>query len=258
MANIKAIHDELLILLRIFDETCKQNNIKYSLHGGTLLGAVREKGFIPWDDDADVSMTRDNYDKFIKCTVNNPYLKKKNITVGDSQATLMTMKRDNKPVVWIDIFVYDYISENIFMQKIKFLILVFFLGITKTDERLELSKNGVYKGWKYVIICLLFYIGNLFSMEKRIKAKNYISKNWLLGNKKYIVRANDQYKALKEILPKEVMDEYVYADFENIKLMISKEYDKVLTRSYGCDYMIPKKPELYEENAHELARDLRK
>lgn len=257
MHSIEEIHQELLVLLKIFDDVCVKNDIKYSLHGGTLLGAVREKGFIPWDDDADVSMTRDNYDKFIKYVSNNEELKKYNVTVSDSQATLMTIKRKNKPIVWIDIFVYDYISENILTQKIKFLLLVIFLGLTKTGERLEISKQGAYKGWKYIAILILFYVGKLFSMEDRIKAKNYISKNWLLGNKKLIVRANDQYKALKEILPKSVMEEYIYADFENIKLMISKEYDTVLSKSYGSDYMIPRKPEMHEANAHELARDLR-
>ena len=61
--DIRQIQENLLNLLDSFDDICKNNNIKYSLHGGSLLGAVREHGFIPWDDDADVTMTRTEYEK---------------------------------------------------------------------------------------------------------------------------------------------------------------------------------------------------
>ena len=62
--NLEDLHKELFILLREFDDFCKENNIKYSLTSGTLIGAIREKGFIPRDDDIDVMMDRENYEKF--------------------------------------------------------------------------------------------------------------------------------------------------------------------------------------------------
>ena len=61
--EIKKIELELLALL---DKICRENDIEYSLGGGSLLGSVRHKGFIPWDDDIDVMLTRKNYDKLIK------------------------------------------------------------------------------------------------------------------------------------------------------------------------------------------------
>lgn len=62
---LREIQLNMLEALKVFDCICRQNDIRYSLHGGTLLGAVRHKGFIPWDDDLDVFMTRKDFDCFL-------------------------------------------------------------------------------------------------------------------------------------------------------------------------------------------------
>lgn len=67
MSNtVKDLQRVLFDMLVQIDEICKENGVRYSLSSGTVLGAVRHKGFIPWDDDLDLMFMRDEYEKFLK------------------------------------------------------------------------------------------------------------------------------------------------------------------------------------------------
>ena len=66
MTELRKLQLTQLEILKVFDRICKEKDLQYSLYAGTLLGAVRHKGFIPWDDDIDVCMSREHYDRFLQ------------------------------------------------------------------------------------------------------------------------------------------------------------------------------------------------
>ena len=115
--SLERVKEELLILAGRFHDFCIANDIFYSIHGGTMLGAIREKGFIPWDDDIDVTFTRDEFIKFEKTFELHSIRDVKLSTKG--LYPRLVMKRDDCPVVWIDIFIYDYITDNYILRKYK-------------------------------------------------------------------------------------------------------------------------------------------
>ncbi len=255
LPETKQLHMDMLVLLKMFDEICRNNYIRYSLHGGTLLGCIRDKGFIPWDDDIDVSMTREEYSKLqdvFKQTVfdNNFYL-----DYTTNRCPQLWLKLPGKQPVWLDIFVWDYISEKRIPQKIKILVLSFFLAFLKTDRTMKLStESKKYTGLRHLLILFGYSIGKLFPIEKKIRWADRFSQKFT-GSKQLINRANDLYAGMIIILPKEVMENYEDKEFEREKLMVSSSYHKILTSSYGEDYLIPRKMTINEKNTHSMARE---
>lgn len=133
--DLNGLHTVLLELLVEFDRLCRKNNIIYSIDGGTLLGAVRHKGFIPWDDDSDVIMVRSEYEKFKKIV--NQQLDHKKFYFQDIACTpgyrwgfsklrrkgtkCIRLGQEHMPYeqgIYLDIFVCDNVPENYFCRSV--------------------------------------------------------------------------------------------------------------------------------------------
>ena len=137
MAGKELTLDEMkaveLGILKKFDSICKENGLEYSLAYGTMLGAIRHKGFIPWDDDMDIAMTRDDYNRLqnvltesapayhIRGNIKKPFCR-----TGDE-------------TIWVDIFICDYISEKKLAQKTKLMLLTALDIMSRDRESMKLS-----------------------------------------------------------------------------------------------------------------------
>lgn len=253
---LKKSHELMLEILIFIDKLCRDNNINYSLDTGTLIGAVRHGGFIPWDDDADISFTRENYEKFIQILNNtelpdnikiyNPIL---NNHFYDFSFRLYNTKEkirneiDNvnkfngfTQYAIVDIFVYDEvpIKKMSFRLYILKLQLIFGLSLSKRYNIIYKHYKGIYKLFAFV----LSIFGKLFSIkflyEKYRKASmSYFKKN---TGKCYCTSWSPEYPGW--IYNSKDLEEYIDIEFENKKLMIFKNYDNILTIGYG-DYMTP-------------------
>lgn len=242
-------------LLKQYIDFCNKHNLKYFLMAGTLLGAIRHKGFIPWDDDIDVAMPREDYDKFCelaakeftgdtffqsyKTDKNFPYVFSK---LRDSNTTFIeTVYKhvDMNQGVYLDIFPLDGISKhnaNKYWLHIKIYLqaLIWFLGWPVVLFRKPRPKFFLTDILIDIIVFpfFLFRINNWSkkAYEKILKSIPF-KKAKLVAN----IQCGD-YRNKKNIYPKELLDEVIDWPFEDLICKVPKEYDKFLTLSYG-DYM---------------------
>ena len=243
-----------LDILKEFDRICKKYDIKYSLDGGTLLGAIRHNGFIPWDDDIDICMLRDDYDKFLevqKKELNHNKYYVESMDISNDCWILYTKLRrkdslysditSNRPLseqgIWIDIFPIDNITSNHFLAKLYFIRVYILKIILMYKNNYINSSNDKKKNKliKYIKIVSKFYNSN--KLKKRLK--KYINK---YNNKdtKYKVCYAGVY------LNKEIVNKDLYLNgikehlFEDQNFYILNEYDAYLRHFYN-DYMqLPK------------------
>lgn len=231
--GLAEMQENLLITLDVLDGICRKNNIFYSLHGGTMLGAERDHHIIPWDDDVDISMKRCEFEKL------------KNVIKGGNapeefyldETTMwfprFVMKNQDAPV-YIDILIWDYISENKFAQWLKITSLRAIQGMMKED--VDYSRYGI-KG--KILLGITQVIGKLLSTKIKLSIFNNIQTKRFLGKKQYIHRSNDSYFGCTDILDNKYMDEYTEIELEGKNYMVNKRYHEFLVMSYGENYLTP-------------------
>ncbi len=239
-----------LDMLEIFKNICNKYDINYSLNGGTLLGAIRHKGFIPWDDDIDIMMLRNDYEKFLQVAekeLSEPYFlqyykSEKGYYYGHAQIrnsnTTAFIKNDIfnnfNHGIFIDIFPLDNVPDNVkerkkFLKKIsKFKKILSFYTVRQSTNLLKVLI-------KKVVFGLYWKVNNIDNKLKKFEEKcqkyNNISTEecGAIG----FIQNGIKYK-------NEWFYNYIEVEFEYLNVKIIKDYDSFLTRQYG-DYMrIPK------------------
>ena len=251
------------------DRVCKKNNIKYFLDYGSLLGAIRHKGFIPWDDDIDISMLREDYEKFIKCAPRD--LKYPFQLFNIKESMWSPMRVINTPLICldskflelfhycpystgIDIYVLDKIpikeGETSVFKQIH--ILTRFLS-QYTDPECDTYNKMRGKETPEIsneeLLEVVEELQNLTKVKFDIEAplspqlallSHNIAASYTTSKSTKVAQvqswAMDQTKSMNI----HWFDKIDYVPFENIEVPVPHNYEEVLTQRFGPDYMVPK------------------
>lgn len=247
LEQIKKVEFELL---KKFRDVCKENGFNYSLMGGTLLGAVRHGGFIPWDDDIDLIMPRPDYEKFVKyCKTHDTDFKLMSVQTNDGYAYLFVkvMDTDTELVetvgnrnkvelgVFIDIFIYDGMGNTVEEAKKNFRKSSFLreLLVAYNWTRFFRSKT---KAWYYEPIRFAFFLlSRVVSHKKLIKAIEKKYKDFDFYSCEYVGNLCSDKRELS-IIKRSEIDTYTILKFEGEEFSVFSGYETYLKNMFG-DYM---------------------
>ena len=229
------IHEQLMETLDAFDQICRENGICYSLHGGTLLGAERNHHLIPWDDDMDVSMRKSDYHKFLEVMQSKGdsfgyYIDDKTLWVPH-----FMMKETDDPI-YIDIFIWDYISEKPLGRKLKITLLHAIQGMMKDGEFLDIDRFGLKDR---ILVLGTYWFGKLFTQKFKLRMYTAVGTRWLQGKHKCIHRYNDSFRGLTYVHDSEYMNRYAEIELEGKNYMVNERYKEFLITEYGLNFMTP-------------------
>ena len=234
------IQKKCINLLKIFHSFCLETGVVYSVAYGTLLGAVRHQGFIPWDDDIDIIVDRDNYNKILSTIGSNQELAIERITYNSLWTDRITFKgtlEDGPGRPNIDIFIMDHSPDSKVKSKSKLYILYMLQGMMK--PRLSMKKGNLIMKLFSLVTYLL---GRPFSHKTKYKWYHSVSQ-W--GNKvstQYEQCYNTLFSYIHCRFNSGLLNSIEMRRFEDIEVYAMTDYDLFLSVQYG-DYMTPPKIE---------------
>lgn len=252
---------ELKIALEI-KRICEKNNIKYFVTAGTLLGAVRHGGFIPWDDDMDIGMLRKDYEEFLKCCSedlgeefylqtwntdeNFPFSFGKIRLIGTHFIEGFTEDTNINNGIFVDIFPYDSVPDNKikrFIQSKEYFIYKRLLWIKKgMGQNMKESKSKAIKFYLFKIFSIFFTYDRIKKHFEKIQKK--------YNNKlTHFIVADGSYSYKKESIPRNWTDNLELVNFETQEFPTYKNKMEYLKYFYG-DFM--KLPPEKDRNRHML------
>ena len=242
MQDIKDLQQKLLEMISDLDSFCKENDIDYVLCGGNVLGAVRHKGFIPWDDDLDIQMPRESYNRFLELfKENDKYIVQKDTEDYPLQFSKFRAKnttfiedipykkkyRKIHQGIYIDIFPVDKVStkrsqtkKQVLFSNILIAQSLFLRGYPKSHRNF---KKNIFLFLSIFLLPFRNYFNNYVKSFNNITEFDYYCSFYGTTNKIFQKKSNFEKPFTK-------------LQFENLKLPVMKDYIKFLEDAYG-DYM---------------------
>lgn len=239
--TVRQLQLKLLVMMKEIDRVCRKNNISYFLAGGSCLGAVRHKGFIPWDDDMDIAMSRSEYKKFIKALekdLSDDYvfhcyekskkypvtwpamkIRMKNTYIREMNVLLPNTCKDSDGI-FIDVFIYDYMSNNRILDFPLRFINTLLMPLIVLFENLSINPIPLKEWYRF----------NARFYGRLCKNSKYFADEitWTFRKTPFKYKYSDIYPIQ-------------YTEFEGIELPIPGNSHEYLRKNYGETYMTPPK-----------------
>lgn len=264
--SLEEVQADSYALLKRFDAICRRNDLHYTLSGGTLLGAIRHNGIIPWDDDIDVDMPYPDFVKFIECFEHEPDIEDLELLyemkrgcgnfmakVADMNTIVKSPYRDkNRSLsLWLDVLPIFALSDD----------------AAERTEQLHTIREAMCEIWGQLkmphvsgIHTFLYWLRTYLSADKRIKAglariKEAMTR-YPFGSTRFVhsVMVYDNEDVHPRIFPTEVFTHFSTHRFNDADFPIPEDYDTYLKILYGPDYMTPPPPEAREGHGIEVYR----
>lgn len=257
--NTKEIQNILLEDYKIISEIWKKHNYFFCFTGGSLLGAVRHKGFIPWDDDLDPGLARDDYEDFIKNTYKElpDYLclhlrtKTQQYLIFDNRFEIeldsenLDSITDDTSIVahpYIDLQIFDGTPNNKIQRMLFCLKVMAQRAKIKIADPSKIHTQKWRPWWENLIIRMskLFPYNKNIDVDLETKKYNKLIQKYSFKDSLYIADFVGKYH-LKDIYPKKWWDPVSWVPFEDTIVPIPNGYHQYLTKIYGDYMVIPKK-----------------
>ena len=244
--SLKDIQEMSLEILSYIDNFCTNNNIRYSLGYGSLIGAIRHQGFIPWDDDLDIIMPRPDYEKFYKLfnALGNKQYKLFAPEINNNNyiiSRVCEMKRTrvykfyawaNEPTgVWVDIFPIDaYPGNELSDQIIECNWQLYYKSLGKAFNSHMTIKQ-------LAVSAITRFTYRKIDIENIRNRYNHLISQLSYENSTYVCNYGSPYKN-KDVHNRHYFDSYKRVPFNSLEVTVISDYDKYLRNIYG-DYMTP-------------------
>lgn len=258
-SQIQVHQGALLQLLQEFDLVCSKLDIKYTLFAGTMLGAVRHRGFIPWDDDLDVLMLREDYDRFLQnaetlLDTEKFFLQKEfsqhwpmffsKLRMNNTTCLEKFHPRDKEmhQGIYMDIFPCDNLADGDFAAKCQFYAskVVIAKSLYKRGYDTDSTKKKIF-----IAACRILPSKPFIAFVKRSGRKGKRVHTFFAAASKYH----------KNILQRSSIETVAPMQFEDKEYLVSKDYQSILTLLYG-DYMQLPPPQERAVKQHAILVDV--